>query len=97
MIVNLKDILSKIPEGESVNEYHLVYTSDNGKIVFEGKHAIPWSDMHNLEYDDDDTSATPVWSGWVSYTDNSWVELVVVEVMGRYYFEWVYRKCPTLS
>lgn len=95
MLVNLRDVIEKMPENAVVDEFHLVYGDGDKNLVFEGKGSIPWDAMPNLEYDDED--AIPTWGGWASYTDGSWVEMVVAEATGRYYFDWLYRKRPTLS
>lgn len=93
MIENLKSELEPAIESYTINEFEFVIYKDNDSITISGKgNTIPWDSLPE-SYDD----SYPRFDGRVSFTDGGWVELEETSVMGCYYYDWVYHKCPTLQ
>ena len=91
MIQNLRSEL-RFKESVIINEFKFVIYTDNNKVEVSGKgNTIPWD---SLPESCDDIN--PNISGWVSFDDDSWVELEETSVMGDYYYDWVYHERPRL-
>lgn len=62
-------------------------------IILKGKGDIDWSKVKDEYLDYDDGYGSQVWSGWVSFTDGTWIE--------RHEYDgsewWEYKKTPSLK
>lgn len=62
-------------------------------IILKGKGDIDWSKVKDEYLDYDDGYGSQVWSGWVSFTDGTWIE--------RHEYDgsewWEYKETPSLE
>ncbi len=78
---------------EVVHENFALGETEFIDIILKGKGDIDWSKVKDEYLDYDDGYGSQVWSGWVTFTDGTWIE--------RHEYDgsewWEYKETPSLE
>ncbi len=84
---NFKHETMKEIEGKTVKEYLFIFTdyddhSDDELKTYSyyGKYSINWKEIPNEQLIYTFTTNSDIWSGWVSFTDGSWIERSITTI-----------------